>query len=131
MSTADATTARRNPTHAGGRMLFSIPFACPMSDADVALLARLLQMNTHMHPKLHGNPAGPGTALLDFDSGLFLRRGEGEGHWTLEGRTWGNPAAPTVHEWEIVAADVARRLDPTGRGVGDHRAASRMCSPSA
>ena len=53
-----------------------------------------------------------GLARLDHDSGLFLTRGEDEGDWTLEARTWGQPSAQSVHEWQVTAAVAAHRLDP-------------------
>jgi hypothetical protein len=60
-----------------------------MSDLDIARLARVLDLDTHLHPKLHNSPASPGVRRLDFDSGLFLLRGPEDGSWLLEGRAWG------------------------------------------
>src|SRR5581483_6650333 len=55
----------------------------------------------------------PGFARLDHYSGLFLKRGMVEGEWLLEARTWGRPAAQSVHEWHVLAAGAAHQLDPT------------------
>ncbi|HEX5309067.1 MAG TPA: hypothetical protein VFW38_08300 [Solirubrobacteraceae bacterium] len=84
-----------------------------MSDADIAVLTRELDLTTHMHPKLHDSPVPPGLTRIDFYSGLFLERDANEGHWVLEGRTWGNPPSWFVHDWHIRAAAAARQLDPT------------------
>jgi hypothetical protein len=58
-----------------------------MSDPEIALLARTLDLTMHMHPKMHPDPTSPGVARLDHFSGLFLERGVGEGQWVLEART--------------------------------------------
>lgn len=84
-----------------------------MSDADVARLARTLNLATHLHPKLHPSPTSPGVVRLDFESGLFLVRGANEEEWALEGRTWGDPLPRTVHEWHLSAVVAACQLDPT------------------
>jgi hypothetical protein len=86
-----------------------------MTDSDLALLARTLDLTTHMHPKMRPDPNSPGVARLDHFSGLFLERGETEGQWVLEARTWGKPATEIVHEWHLLAAFAARQLDPTVR----------------
>ncbi len=99
----------------GGRVIFEVPFKSEMNDADLALLARLLDLSTHMQQKLRPDPNSPGVARLDHFSGLFLRRGPAEGDWVLEGRTWGSPAAETVHAWQLLAAFAARQLDPAAR----------------
>jgi hypothetical protein len=93
--------------------LFAVPFVSAMSDADIAVLTRTLDLVTHMHPKLHDSPTSPGVMRLDFYSGLFLERGPDEGHWVLEGRTWGHPSPSIVHDWHLRAAAAAHRLDPT------------------
>jgi hypothetical protein len=93
--------------------MFSVPLASPMSDGDVARLARTLNLVTHLHPKLHPSPTSPGLVRLDFDSGLFLVRGANKGEWALEGRTWGDPLPQAVREWHLSAAVAARQLDPT------------------
>jgi len=93
--------------------MFSVPFSSPMSDRDVARLARTLNLVTHLHPKLHPSPTSPGVVRLDFDSGLFLVCGANTGEWALEGRTWGGPLPQTVHEWHLSAAVAARQLDTT------------------
>jgi len=75
------------------------------------VLAHVLDLSTHMHPKMRPDPNSPGVARLDQFSGLFLERGAGEGEWTLEGRTWGKPAPESVHEWHLLSAQAARQLD--------------------
>jgi hypothetical protein len=109
-SPAEASPPRR--AHVA-RTMFSVPLASPMSDGDVARLARTLNLVTHLHPKLHHSPTSPGVVRLDFDSGLFLVRGANAGEWALEGRTWGNPLPQAVHEWHLSAAVAARQLDTT------------------
>jgi hypothetical protein len=98
------------PPRRGPTTLFQVPFASAMSDPDVALLARQLDLTTHMHPKLRRSPAG--TVRLDYYSGLFLERGAAEGEWLLEARTWGDPTPEKVHAWHVLAAGAARLLDP-------------------
>jgi hypothetical protein len=94
--------------------MFQVPFRSTMSDADLAVLAHVLDLSTHMYPKMRPDPNSPGVARLDHFSGLFLERVGNEGQWRLEGRTWGKPAPETVHEWHLLAAQAARQLD---RGV--------------
>ncbi|MGA2928117.1 MAG: hypothetical protein ABSG43_19395 [Solirubrobacteraceae bacterium] len=98
-----------------------------MGDCDLALVARMLDLSTHMHPRMRpGRDAlrrrndriptchdSPGLARLDHYSGLFLKRGVTEGDWTLEARTWGHPPPDSVHEWHVLAAGAAHQLDPT------------------
>ncbi|MEO8968380.1 MAG: hypothetical protein ABI427_12625 [Solirubrobacteraceae bacterium] len=107
-----ANTGRPRPA-TQATMLFAIPFASAMTDHDIALLARILDLATNVHPNLRGSPASPGVARLDFDSGLFLRHDATEGRWVLEARTWGNPPAWIVHDWHVQAAAAAHQLDPT------------------
>lgn len=97
----------------GGTILFQVPFASVMSDPEIALLARTLDLTTHMYPKMHPSPNSPGVVRLDHYSGLFLEHGYVDGGWVLEGRTWGHPAAQSIHEWQVLAAGAARLLDPT------------------
>ncbi len=94
-------------------MLFEVPFHSAMTDADLARVARLLDLSTHMRPKMRPDPNSPGVARLDHFSGLFLERGEHETEWVLEARTWGNPTLETVHEWHLLATFAARQLDRT------------------
>jgi hypothetical protein len=96
----------------GGRVLFEVAFASPMTDSDLALLARSLDLSTHMVQKMRPDPNSRGVARLDHFSGLFLERGETGGQWVLEARTWGNPALESVHEWHLLAAVAAHQLDP-------------------
>lgn len=93
--------------------LFSIPFTSQMTDADLARLRTELDLVSYLSPKPGVSGASPGVVPLDFWSGLFLVRGEADGDWSLEARTWGNPPEPQVHEWHIRAALAARQLDPT------------------
>ncbi len=100
------------PQGRGATTLFQVPFASGMSDPNVALLVRTLDLTTHMYPKPGRSPA-PGVVRLDHFSGLFLERGAEEGQWVLEARTWGHPAPENVHEWLVLAAGAAHLLDPT------------------
>ncbi len=97
----------------GGMQPFEVPFASPMSDSDLGLLARTLDLSPLMDPKMRPSPNSPGVARLDHFSGLFLTRGADEGHWIFEARTWGHPAMQIVHGWQLLAADAAHLLDPT------------------
>lgn len=97
----------------GGVTLFQVTFATAMTDGDIALLARTLDLTTHMYPKMHPSPNSPGVARLDHFSGLFLKRAQADGYWVLEARTWGHPARKSIHEWQLTAAAAARLLDPT------------------
>ncbi len=85
-----------------------------MRDEDAEQLRRGgLTLNLHAkHPAV--NPP-LGAARLDFETGLFLIRGEEEGEWALEGRTWGSPPLGAVRCWEHEAAFLARQVDPTLR----------------
>lgn len=97
----------------GAVTLFEIPFASAMRDGDLALLARTLDLSMRFHPKTSPRHDSPGLGRLDRDSGLFLNRGVDEGQWTLTARTWGHPAAQSVHEWHVLAAGGAHQLDPS------------------
>jgi hypothetical protein len=90
------------------RVMFTLPFQTAMSDSDIHRLRRVLGMNTQAALESRQ----PRRGRLDFFSGLFLLRSERLGEWRLEGRTWGAPAAVTVHDWHVVAADAARLVDP-------------------
>jgi hypothetical protein len=96
-------------------VLFEVPFKSLMTDADLARLARLLDLSTHMYAKQRPDPTSPGVARLDHFSGLYLERGPSEGEWVLEARTWGGPAPESVHEWLLLATQAAHQLDPTVR----------------
>jgi hypothetical protein len=108
-----ASAPRRNPSahDRGGEVIFEVVFTSAMNDLDLAVLAHLLDLSTHMHPKMRPDPNSPGVARLDHFSGLFLERGTVEGQWRLEGRTWGRPAPETIHEWHVLVAQAARQLD--------------------
>ncbi len=111
--------ARLSPVRERGDLLFDVPFASVMSDFDLALLARMLNLSTRVQPTIRSRHGAarrhdtPGFARLDHYSGVFLKRGVVEGQWRLEARTWGRPAAQSVHEWHVLAAGAARALDPT------------------
>jgi hypothetical protein len=77
-----------------------------MGDPDIARLARTLDLT--MHP----NATSLGAVRLDHQSGLFLARGDVEGHWVLEARTWGHPDPVSVHDWYVLATGAARLFDP-------------------
>ncbi len=97
----------------GGAVLFEVPFNSPMTDADLARLARALDLSTHLYAKQRPNPTSPGVARLDHFSGLYLERGPSEREWVLEARTWGHPAPETVHEWHLLTTQAAHQLDAT------------------
>jgi hypothetical protein len=101
------------PQRRGPATLFEVSFASAMSDSDLALLARTLDMTLHPYPKLRPSPASPGIVRLDHYSGLFLKHGAIEGQWVLEARSWGHPAPQNSHEWHVLAAGAARLLDPS------------------
>ncbi len=84
-----------------------------MSDCELALLARMLDLSTRMHPKMRPRHDSPGLARLDHYFRLFLKRGVTEGEWRLEARTWGHPAAQSIHGWHVLTAGAACQLDPT------------------
>jgi hypothetical protein len=88
--------------------LFQVRFASAMSDPDIALLAGTLDLTMHMR----SNADNLGAVRLDHHSGLFLTRGEVEGQWVLEARTWGHPDPQSVHDWHVLAAGAARLFDP-------------------
>jgi hypothetical protein len=92
--------------------VFEIRFTSPMSDLDLDRLRGVLDLSTHMYPKMRPDPNSPGVARLDHHSGLFLERGAGESQWLLQARTWGRPAPQTVHDWQLLAAQAAHQLDP-------------------
>jgi hypothetical protein len=109
-----ATSLRRaSPKNAVGSCCFRCRSRARLSDRYLALLARLLDLSTHMYPKMRPDPNSPGVARLDHFSGLFLNRGATAGQWVLEARTWGHPAPQSVNEWNLLAAWAARQLDPT------------------
>ena len=112
-SARPAVDAQADPPARGVSTLFEVPFASAMSDLDLTLLERTLDLSVRRDAKMHPRPDSPGFALLDRDSGLFLEPRAAEGQWMLQARTWGHPAPDSVHEWHVVAAGGARRLDPT------------------
>jgi hypothetical protein len=129
--------------------MFTIPFTSALEDRELAELARAVDL-----PARCGAEAGPresrfGPARLDHDSGLFLSSDGAAGRWVLEGKTWGNPAAESVHRWHVMAAQAAQRLDanvasperrprvasgiidrPVGYAANAHRSARRRRRPS-
>jgi len=56
--------------------LFEVPFASAMSDLDLALLERTLNLSLRPDAKKDPRPASLGFARLDRDSGLFLEPGK-------------------------------------------------------
>lgn len=96
----------------GGRRLFAVGFRAAIDDRQIERLARRLAMMTHLHPKLSGAPASTASAILDRHSLLLLQRGEREGVWVLEGRTWGDPPQRAVRRWQAAAGEAAALLDP-------------------
>jgi hypothetical protein len=111
VSPTDYVALDADAQHRGGAALFTVPFASAMTDEDLRVLAQALDLSTHLYPKMRPDPTSPGVARLDHFSGLFLERGATEGQWLLRARTWGRPAPQTVHEWHLLAALAARRLD--------------------
>ncbi len=100
------------PPARGAVILFEVPFVSVMNDCDLALLAGMLALSMRMHPTIGPRHDTPGFTRLDHYSGLFLKRGVSEGDWILQARTWGHPAAQSVHEWHVLAAGAAHQLDP-------------------
>ena len=96
----------------GAVTLFEVGFATAMSDRDLALIARTLDLSTRVRPVTLPRHGTPGLGRLDRDSALFLTRGVVEGEWSLQARTWGDPPARSVHEWHVLAAVAAHQLDP-------------------
>ena len=109
-ATDELPGAKPRPSY---RTLFAVDFRTAMTDADIQRLNSVLDMATHLEPKLHASPVHPGVSRLDFFSGLFLLRGESPNEWCLEARTWGTPRPETVQEWHHIAAHAARLLDPS------------------
>jgi hypothetical protein len=101
-----------DPAHGSGATLFEVPFSSAMGERDAVRLGRLLDLSLRLHPKAQPSHETPGLARLDHDSGLFLTRRAHEGEWMLQARTWGHPAAQTVHAWHVLVAGAARQLDP-------------------
>lgn len=82
-----------------------------MQDEDAAELRRNgLTLNLHAKHTAVKPPLG--ASRLDFETGLFLVRGESEGEWALEGRTWGSPPPDAAARWEHEAVFIARQVDP-------------------
>ncbi len=93
-------------------MWFEVLFTSAMSDSDLAVLARVLDLSRPMYPKMRRDPNGPGVLRLDHFSGSFLERGGEDRRWVVEARSWRKPVARSVHEWHLLAAQAARQLDP-------------------
>jgi len=96
----------------GGQLLFQVPFHSAMTDSDLNRLVHLLDLATHVDQKLRPSPTTLGVARLDHFSGLFLVRGDEDGQWLLEARTWDDPPPASVRQWHLRAAVAARELDP-------------------
>lgn len=108
-SASSQAAASANPSET----LFVVPFASAMLNADLALLARTLNLSTRVHPKMLPLHDSPGLLRLDHFSGLFLKRGATEGEWSLEAQSWRRPGEQSIHEWHVMAACAARQLDST------------------
>jgi hypothetical protein len=83
-----------------------------MDDGEAARLHKALDLVTYLSPKPGVAGARPGVVPLDLWSGLFLERGREDREWLLVARTWGEPPADLVREWQVQAALAARELDP-------------------
>lgn len=72
-------------------VLFSIPFASAMADADSARLAESLDLAMHMHPKVRDSPASPGSRVatacvaVTVPAGCGYRRSSESGKTTARG----------------------------------------------
>ncbi|MGP0052608.1 MAG: hypothetical protein ACLPZR_27725 [Solirubrobacteraceae bacterium] len=92
--------------------LFEVAFTSAMTEHDLGMLACALALTTTVGPAGRPRADDLGFARMDSSSGLFLTRGTEEGRWVIRGRTWGHPAAGSVHEWHVLAAGAAHQLDP-------------------
>ena len=54
--------ASRDSTGRGGTVWFEVPFTSAMSDSDLAVLARVLDLSRPMYPKMRPDPNSPGVA---------------------------------------------------------------------
>ncbi|MGH2966363.1 MAG: hypothetical protein ACRDMH_13435 [Solirubrobacterales bacterium] len=88
---------------------FAITFRAEMNGAEVARLSSELGMTFHGHPKLDLPFFAFGR--LDFDSGLYLLRDQGD-RWRLECRTYGRPSETAIEGWELHATWVVDLIDP-------------------
>jgi hypothetical protein len=113
---ADSTSSLTPPATPSARAavtLFGVTFTTAMSEDDLAVLARVLDLSTNVRSKKLPREGDLGFARLDRSSGLFLKRTAVEGQWILEAQTWGHPAPRTVHGWHVLAAGAAHQLDQT------------------
>ncbi len=110
---AQSSPAAGGPPASGAVTLFDVRFATGMSESDVALLARELDLCANLRSEATPGTDNLGFARLDHSSGLFLKPGMVDGQWILRAQTWGRPAPRTVHGWHVLAAAAVRRLDPT------------------
>ena len=99
------------PTGPSHQVLFRVPFRSTMRNEDTRYL-RSAGLTLNLHAKHAAVRPPPGAARLDFDSGLFLVRGEADEEWALEGRTWGGPPPELVGRWERETVFVASQVDP-------------------
>lgn len=110
------TTSAPAPQAAPGplyELLFSIPFHAPPDAPLGALLGSQLDMTMSYEPKMGVAPQALGFARLDLSSGLILVKGQEEGDWTLECRSYRPPPPERVHEWEVRTAIAIGRIDPS------------------
>lgn len=68
-----------SPHGRGGTVIFEVWFTSAMTDADLDLLRRRLDMTTRPEQKMRPDSNSPGVARLDHWSGLFLERGANDG----------------------------------------------------
>jgi hypothetical protein len=84
-----------------------------MDERDLSALARTLDLTTNVRSTARPREEDLGFARLDYSSGAFLTRNAVDGRWRFQARTWGHPAADTVHRWHVLIAEAAHLLDPT------------------
>lgn len=105
-----ASTPSRSPA-TPSQTLFEVSFTSAMSEHDLSLLCRTLDLSTNPRSDLRPGQDNLGFARLDHDSGLFLKRSATEGQWLLSAVTWGRPASGTVHGWNVLASGAAHQID--------------------
>jgi hypothetical protein len=91
--------------------MFVVSFQTAMSDADIHRRNGVLDMSTHLHPKLRASPVSSGVSRLDFFSGLFLVSAATRlrnGDWRVAPGEPRPRRAFTAGTWS--AADAARLL---------------------
>jgi hypothetical protein len=107
---APAAAAAPGPLY---ELLFAIPFHAAPDALLGAVLGSQLDMTMSYEPKMGVAPQALGFARLDYSSGLILVKGQDEGDWTIECRSYRPPAPERVHEWEVRTAVALQRIDPS------------------